>query len=386
MKRTASLLFALALALMSGCALYVHVPMLRPAEVNISGIRKIGVLGLPVSPDVPPQFASELTARIAAAVAQNGYFSVTERADLAQLANQVAVPLDSIFDPTAMNRLGRALDVDALIFGAVDVLRIHDEVGVDEVEVSVPATTVVAPPPVVLPPMPHRPRPGPVVAPAPPVVVSTPPVVAGVAITQRRQYPFVVRIAELQIRLQLLRIADGRVVFLQPLSLRSAVKAYSGPRPEPAPTYYSVLTLDGSPRLFAQLPPPETFLSLFAQTIPERFVPHIVPTRYQKTIEFAKDGHPDNKRGLELARANAWDLAHQAFSDGISKEPLNAAMHYNLGIVAEAQGDFEAARRAYQQALALDPSRALFQAAHRSVLATLAEQEELRRQTGSPSQ
>lgn len=378
MKRTASLLFVLLMALMSGCALYVHVPMLRPAEVDISGIRKIGVLGLPVSADVPPQFGSELTARIAAELGRSGYFSVTERADLTQLASQVALPIESIFDPTAMNRIGRALDVDALIFGSVDVLRIRDEAGVDEVDVSVPATVVSAPS-VVLPPMPRLPVPRSVAVPSPPVV-------AQAMITQRRQYPFVVRVAELQIKLQLLRISDGRVVFLQPLSLRSAVKAYSGPRPEPAPTYYSVITLDGNPRLFAQLPPPEAFLSLFAQAIPDRFVPHIVPTRYTKTIEFAKDSQPDNKRGLDLARANAWELAHQAFTDGINKEPRNAALHYNLGIVNEALGDFESARRAYQQALSLEPSRSLFQAAHRSVQGTLAEQDELRRQVSGPPQ
>lgn len=382
MKRIAILLFALSVMFTSGCALYVHVPMVRPADVNISGIHKIGVLGLAPSPDVPPQFGAELVSNLVAALGQNGYFSVKEQANLAQLASQMSVPPESMFDPAALNRIGRTLDVDALIFGSVDVLRIHDEPGVDELEVAAP-TTVVAPPPVVMPPSFAIPG---VRAHPRPVVVPSPPVVGSAVIAMRRPYPFIVRIAELQLKLQLFRVSDGRVVFLQPISFRSAVKVYPGPRPMPEPRYYSVITLDGNPRLFMNLPPAEAFVSLFAQAIPDHFVPHIVPKRYTKTIEFAKDSQADNQRGLDLARANAWEMAQQAFTDGLSKDPSNAALHYNLGIVCEALGDFESAHREYQQALAIDPKRKLFRSAHRAIQVTLAEQDALHRQVEGPPQ
>jgi hypothetical protein len=384
MKRIAVLLFVLSMMLPSGCALYVHVPMLRPADVNISGIHKIGVLGLPPSPDVPPQFGGELASNLVAALGQNGYFAVKEQANLQQLASQLSVPPESMFDPAALNRIGRALDVDALIFGSVDVLRIHDEPGVDMLEVSAPATVIAPPPAVVMPPAPAFPIPG--MRGARPVVIPSPPVVGTAVIATRQPYPFIVRIAELQVKLQLFRVSDGRVVFLQPISMRSAVKVYPGPRPMPEPRYYSVITLDGTPRLFMNLPPAEAFVSLFAQAIPDHFVPHIVPRRYTKTIEFAKDSQADNQRGLDLARANAWEMAQQAFTDGLSKDPGNAALHYNLGIVFEALGDFESAHREYQQALAIDPKRKLFRSAHRAIQVTLAEQDALHRQVEGPPQ
>ena len=106
-----------------------------------------------------------------------------------------------------------------------------------------------------------------------------------------------------------------------------------------------------------------------------------MPTRYTKTIEFANNSQSDNKRGLQFAKSNAWDLAQQAFVDGIAKDPGNAALHYNLGIVLEANGDLEGARKAYQQALVIEPGRSLFQQTYRSLQSTLAEQAVLRQQT-----
>ena len=180
-------------------------------------------------------------------------------------------------------------------------------------------------------------------------------------------------------RLQLVRVSDGRVVLLQPISLASRVKAYHGP--QPPLSYHSVIHTDGRQLIFQQLPPPEALLSSFAESIPGPFVARIVPTRYTRTIEFANNSQADNKRGLQFAKSNAWDLAQQAFIDGIAKDPGNAALHYNLGIVLEANGDLEGARKAYQQALVIEPGRSLLQQTYRSLQSTLAEQAVLPQQT-----
>ncbi len=388
MRRLHSVLLLVWAAFLGGCALYVKVPMVRPAEVNISGIRKIGVLGLPPTPDVPREFSSQVTGQIVARLNDNGYFGVVERADLAQLASEVALSPDALFEGSSLARIGQTLGVDALIIGSVDSLRIQDARGIDLVDVSIPvaAPVVVAapePPTVVLPPPRRNGRAAAPVVVTPPVAPPVPaPVVAAPApavIIEKRPFHFINRTAELQMKLQLVRVSDGRVVLLQPISLASRVKAYHGP--QPPLSYHSVIHTDGRQLIFQQLPPPEAFLSSFADSIPGPFVARIVPTRYTKTIEFANNSQADNKRGLQFAKSNAWDLAQQAFADGIAKDPGNAALHYNLGIVLEATGDLEGAGKAYQQALMLEPGRSLFQQTYRSLQSTIAEQAVLRRQT-----
>ena len=388
MRRLYSVLLLVWAAFLGGCALYVKVPMVRPAEANISGIRKIGVIGFPATADVPREFSNQVTGQIVARLNDNGYFAVVERADLVQLASEVALSPDALFEGPSLARIGQALGVDALIISSVDSLRIQDARGIDLVDVSIPvaAPVIVAapePPTVVLPPPRRNGRATAPVVVTPPVAQPVPaPVVAAPApavIIEKRPFHFINRTAELQMKVQLVRVSDGLVVLLQPISLASRVMAYHGP--QPPLSYHSVIHADGRQLIFQQLPPPEALLSSFAESIPGPFVARIVPTRYTKTIEFANNSQSDNKRGLQFAKSNAWDLAQQAFVDGIAKDPGNAALHYNLGIVLEANGDLEGARKAYQQALVIEPGRSLFQQTYRSLQSTLAEQAVLRQQT-----
>ena len=207
MRRLYSVLLLVWAAFLGGCALYVKVPMVRPAEANISGIRKIGVIGFPATADVPREFSNQVTGQIVARLNDNGYFAVVERADLVQLASEVALSPDALFEGPSLARIGQALGVDALIISSVDSLRIQDARGIDLVDVSIPvaAPVIVAapePPTVVLPPPRRNGRATAPVVVTPPVAQPVPaPVVAAPApavIIEKRPFHFINRTAELQ--------------------------------------------------------------------------------------------------------------------------------------------------------------------------------------------
>ena len=397
MKRLSTLLFSLCLLLASGCSsLYMNIPMTRPANADISGIRKIAVLGLFPGPDTPPSFSSELTGRLAANLTSNGYFTVMEHPDLMAVLARLQIPPEALNDPQGLARLGQGLDVDAVIIGNVDSLRVQDTHGVDVLDVRVPVIapvvgvggggTVVLPPPpvapapvVVVPPPPRGRRHQPVVV-APPPPRHAPPAQPGYVI-ERRPFPFVARTATLAMKLQLVRTKDAKLVYMQPQMYSASGKIYPGPQPHPEPSYHNRPALGTSPYVMRALPDPEAMVSVFAAEMGSSFAAQIVPTRYTKRIEFASDDHPDNKRGLEFCRGNAWNLAYQAFTEGLAKAPNNAAMHYNLGILRESDGDYATASAEYQRALSIDPGNKLFQRTYRSLQDTLAEQEVVRHQT-----
>jgi hypothetical protein len=199
--------------------LVVRVPMLRPAEADISGIHKVAVVGLREGPEVPPQFGREVGAALVEQLTANGYFAVVDRSDPAQLSRELNLPPGALFEPASLQGAGRALGVDAVLLGELDYLRFSEERGVDMLQVPVPAPpapVVVAPPPVVVAPPPvgvappphhhHKPRHRP-----PPAVVVAPPPPPPVMVT--RPFPFVVRKAELQVTLQLVRVEGLGVVF-----------------------------------------------------------------------------------------------------------------------------------------------------------------------------
>lgn len=405
MKHYKALLLVLSAVALSHCALYAHVPMVRPAEVNIAGIHKIGLLGLPPTSEAPRQFSRELTEGLAARLLNHGYFTVTERAELEPLAVQLGLPMEALSDASGLAKIGQAIGVDAVIAGSVEYLRIQEERGFDILNVPIPAPN---PPPAPVPQAAAPPPPPPSPPPRPSALAAaqamadgaymeanmgaqTPSTAAAVpppppTATKKKKYFYTRRSAELRMNLKLCRTAGGDAIYSLPISLTARIKAYDNPQPNPAPAYATSIEADGGEWVMMELPTPEAFVSALASRIPQLFVPHIVPTYYTKTIEFAKDDHTDNKRGLEFVKANAWKMAQQAFSDGIQKAPNNAPLHYNLGISLEANGDLQGARREYETALQLDPGRSLFQQTYRAVQQTIAEQEALQRQTSPSSQ
>jgi Tfp pilus assembly protein PilF len=58
--------------------------------------------------------------------------------------------------------------------------------------------------------------------------------------------------------------------------------------------------------------------------------------------------------GVRMARMNLWREAMFRFRRAVQIDPQDAQAHNNLAVALEANGDFEAAAKAYREALRLD--------------------------------
>jgi len=71
-----------------------------------------------------------------------------------------------------------------------------------------------------------------------------------------------------------------------------------------------------------------------------------------------------NRRALKQYNAKAYYPAYRSLLEGLESDPLNSALHLNMGRAFEENEEFEKAQQAYQSALALLPegSRLRFEA------------------------
>lgn len=74
-----------------------------------------------------------------------------------------------------------------------------------------------------------------------------------------------------------------------------------------------------------------------------------------------KHGSTQDNFGVEMARQNLWREAMFRFQRAIAANPGDAMAHNNLAVAYEANGDFEAARKEYLEALKLDRSNSYIQ-------------------------
>jgi tetratricopeptide (TPR) repeat protein len=81
----------------------------------------------------------------------------------------------------------------------------------------------------------------------------------------------------------------------------------------------------------------------------------ITPRVVRETIEL-DDSAPSFDEGMAMIHANRLEDARAIWEVALRQHRGSAALHYNLGAVCEAIGDFEAAHRYLQSAVRLSPS------------------------------
>jgi Flp pilus assembly protein TadD len=71
----------------------------------------------------------------------------------------------------------------------------------------------------------------------------------------------------------------------------------------------------------------------------------------------SKASRAEVRFGVDVARRGLWVEARFRFERAAELDPENAAAFNNLAVACEQQGDFAAAREAYEQALRLEPGQ-----------------------------
>jgi tetratricopeptide (TPR) repeat protein len=109
-KQIAMLIVALAL---TGCATTVTVPVQRPAEINLKGVKRIAI------GEITGHGGEIIADLVTSKLFESGRFEVLERAQMEKIFKEHALSLTGAIDPTTAAQLGKLTGAQVLILGNV---------------------------------------------------------------------------------------------------------------------------------------------------------------------------------------------------------------------------------------------------------------------------
>ena len=117
MKNVGTLLIAIIISVLivTGCAPSANIPVTRPAEINLVGIKRIAIGGINGNAGAP------LSDLLAQRLFESGYYEVLDRQNIDSLMREHNLNLSGAVDKEASAKFGRLLGVSALIFGSSNV-------------------------------------------------------------------------------------------------------------------------------------------------------------------------------------------------------------------------------------------------------------------------
>lgn len=116
--------FVLWAIFLAGCAtrpIVVAVDVLKPAEVDLEGVRKLAIADFRGSGGAV--VANQVTSKPLA----GRHYEILERARLTRIIEELRLAQSDLVDSATAAKLGKAAGVDGLIFGEVDMYRVTDE-------------------------------------------------------------------------------------------------------------------------------------------------------------------------------------------------------------------------------------------------------------------
>lgn len=117
-------------------------------------------------------------------------------------------------------------------------------------------------------------------------------------------------------------------------------------------------------------------LKIAAESLADQFVKDLRPGNAWQTVEL-DDDDPIVQPGIELCEEGEIGAAFRAFADAVARAPDSGPALYNLALLTDARGDYDAAEALLLRALRNDP-KPLYEAALARTRAAQAEARELR--------
>lgn len=112
------------------------------------------------------------------------------------------------------------------------------------------------------------------------------------------------------------------------------------------------------------LAPKQAILNRLTHQCVDDFVRMLAPHTVSIETKFAR-GNNEVNRGIEFAKNDLWDKAQQVWEGVVSKDPSNHAAWYDLGLALEVQGMYEPAEKAYDRAVTLKSKKLYLKALKR---------------------
>ncbi len=295
----------------------LQIPIRKPAEIDVEGIRKIAIVDFQ-GPNGSGALASSL---LTTNLLSDRFYQIFERTKIDQILEEHKLAMAGIVDENSARKVGLLLGADALIFGQVVTYKFDpDELGVEKVEKQVGTGKYRI------------------------VTRGKKKVREEIKKTVLADQSYIIRRGSASITVRMVNVESGQLV---------ASKAISK-------SYDSGKVVEGRKKLKAKGAILHDMLAEIMKEFAQIISPHIVLEK----LPFEKGKGP-LKVGVQYAKNGLWEEAIKAFYTSVKQQPANASAHYNFGLANMVVGKFSLAEEEFKKAIVLKNKSIYFSALSR---------------------
>lgn len=310
------------------CSSGIKLQFQKPAEKRYIGIRRLVIAPCEGSDDAV-LICNNLTSRLK----QTDYFFLFDRNNFSTALEQHQLSYEKIKQLDSLSQAAKFLDVDGIIFSELKSIEIlPDEQGVEPVVKSVWTGEY------------ERDENGQIIEETSPT---------GEKVKKKKiklqtvDQHFRIRNAKMNVSFQLIDIEKNTSILAQDL-----IENYTSGK---------IIKEESQ-----QIPTDDEIKRILAQNIVDRFFSKIQPQKIT-TKRLLEKGTTLIDSGAVYAKAGRWNQAQEVWKEAEKAFPTDARILYNLGLAAEAQGDYTTAEIYYKKAVLLNPKKKLYQKAGQNI-------------------
>ncbi|UCE06463.1 MAG: tetratricopeptide repeat protein [bacterium] len=294
-----------------------------------AGKRLIGIKRLVIAPCEGLDDAALICNHLSSVLKQKDYFVLFDRNKFSSALEQHQLTYEKIKQPDSLGQMAKLLNIDGIIFSELKTFEIlPDEQGVNKIEKSVWTGEY------------ERDENGQIIEEISPTGETTK---KKKYILQTIDQNYRIRKAKMSVSFQLIDLGKNALIFSQEL-----IENYTSGKiiKEESQT---IPTVDEIKRTLAH----DMVTSFLSKIEPKTIT-------VKRVIE---TGLALIDSGAAHARAGRWSQAAEVWNQAQKIFPTDARIYYNLGLAAEAQGDYESAEVYYKQASLINSKKRLYKKA-----------------------
>lgn len=299
----------------------VNVQVMKPAEIHLSGVKKIAVVDF----QGPERSGSQVATTLQSLLIQKQQYDLIERDRLAQVLEEQNLGMTGVVDEASAVQIGKVLGVDAMVFGEVTTYQVErDERGVEKVERQEGTGKY--------------------------EIVEQKNIFTGKKYKVKKEIMktvlvdqhYRIRRGSVAINFRVVNVENGQL-----LAVYSDSKSYDSGK-----------VVEGSQKT---LPPQGQILSDLSRQICNKFANMISIHELTQKL-FLEPGKGNIDLGRKYAEAGLWPEAIEAWETAAKETPDEPSVFYNLGTAYEIDSEYELAEAMYKKAMILKQKKRYMEA------------------------
>ena len=297
-----------------GCSKKVTINVQKPAQFNVSDIKRIAVFDFKGPENSGQIIAGKFTNKLW----KTQYFSIMERRELKKVLEEHALQMSGVVDAATAVEFGKIIGVDGIVIGDVTSYSVSEKRGRERVKEKVWKGEY------------EKDKDGNYIYEK----------------TKSGKKERVKIYVEEYVTREVLNRSVNVAVNFRLVSIETGeIRATDSNSRSTTQKYYPHK---------GRIPSADGILDNLSEQVLDKFIPLITPHHVRVSKEFDEDNDQVDL-GIEFAQKGLWDKAKDIWEAEVMKDPGNSAALYDLGIAYEVMGDFDRAEQLYDQALSIEP-------------------------------